>query len=253
MENASKALLIAAAVLIVIIIITIGIKVYTSSSETGKVAMQTGDTISQKTQDATGVAITEITGKSLKIDPFDYGTKTKSTVAPGDDISITKDGVTEVFRIVSNTNGTIVAMPHYNITITTDHPVQSPSAGIIEFSTRTYWSTYEQGNEISGWNSGAVNDAVDIDMSNAANNIQKYINAYKITLEDMGAEGITVRAAKYSELNVMINPGQTSYFWIGSAYSNNNNAVWVFDSEHGYIYYDGCRTRSGVRPVIEIH
>ena len=52
MENASKALLIAAAILIAIIIITIGIKIYTSTSETGKVADSTRKTISEKTEDA---------------------------------------------------------------------------------------------------------------------------------------------------------------------------------------------------------
>ena len=64
MENASKALLIAAAVLITIILITIGIKVYTSSSNTQQVAMKTGNSLSSKTKDATDLAISEINGKS---------------------------------------------------------------------------------------------------------------------------------------------------------------------------------------------
>ena len=62
MENTSKALLIAAAVLTVILIITIGIKVYTSSSETGKVAVDTGKTILDQTRQATDLANYEITG-----------------------------------------------------------------------------------------------------------------------------------------------------------------------------------------------
>ena len=61
MENASKALLIAAAVLVVIIIITFGIKIYTSSSDAGKAATDTGKTLSDKTEKSTDLAIHEIT------------------------------------------------------------------------------------------------------------------------------------------------------------------------------------------------
>ena len=63
MENASKALLIAAAILIAIIIIAIGIKVYTSSSETGKVAMNTGEIISSRTKVATDMTKSYINGE----------------------------------------------------------------------------------------------------------------------------------------------------------------------------------------------
>ena len=177
---------------------------------------------------ATGTA-----GEHVYVDPFNYGEgKTKTTVAAGNEITITNGTTTEYFTVISNTNGTILAMPKYNITLTEDHPVQSSSAGTTSFSTRAYWSSDEQGNEISGWNSEAVNNAVDIGMSNAANNIQKYINAYKTTLEDMGAEGITVRAAKFSEIDAegvtpaMKNPGQTGDFWLGSGYSSNGDGVW---------------------------
>ena len=202
---------------------------------------------------ATGTA-----GEHVYVDPFNYGEgKTKTTVAAGNEITITNGTTTEYFTVISNTNGTILAMPKYNITLTEDHPVQSSSAGTTSFSTRPYWSKDEQGNEISGWNSEAVNNAVDIGMSNAANNIQKYINAYKTTLEDMGAEGITVRAAKYSELNAegvtpaMRNPGQTGYFWLGSGISFNASYVWFVGSD-GDISGDICGNGYGVRPVIII-
>ena len=62
MENASKALLIAAAVLVAIILITIGIKVYTSTSGVDKVASSTGQSIISKTGEAAGLATSEITG-----------------------------------------------------------------------------------------------------------------------------------------------------------------------------------------------
>ena len=201
---------------------------------------------------ATGTA-----GEHVYVDPFNYGEgKTKTTVAAGNEITITNGTTTEYFTVISNTNGTILAMPKYNITLTEDHPVQSSSAGTTSFSTRPYWSR-EQGNEISGWNSEAVNNAVDIGMSNAANNIQKYINAYKTTLEDMGAEGITVRAAKYSELNAegvtpaMRNPGQTGSFWLGSGYSSSAGYVWYVGSG-GNLNVDNYYNGRGVRPVIII-
>ena len=50
MENASKALLIAAAVLIVILIITFGIRIFNSTSDTQQSAIKTGETISDKIQ-----------------------------------------------------------------------------------------------------------------------------------------------------------------------------------------------------------
>ena len=68
MENASKALLIAAAVLVAIIIITIGIKIFSSTSDTPKIAVDTGKTISEKTGQATSLAIEEITATQTQTD-----------------------------------------------------------------------------------------------------------------------------------------------------------------------------------------
>ena len=84
-----------------------------------------------------------------------------------------------------------------------------------------------------------------------------HINAYKTTLEDMGAEGITVRAAKYSELNAegvtpaMRNPGQTGNFWLGSGCSYNAYRVWSVGGIGGSNDY-GYSSSTGVRPVIII-
>ena len=184
---------------------------------------------------ATGTA-----GEHVYVDPFNYGEgKTKTTVAAGNEITITNGTTTEYFTVISNTNGTILAMPKYNITLTEDHPVQSSSAGTTSFSTTNYWT---QGDDT-------------IVMSDSRNNIQKYINAYKTTLEDMGAEGITVRAAKYSELSgvtaAVRNPGQTGDFWLGSG-TTDATSVWfvgsdgdIFGAAHYSISY-------GVRPVIII-
>ena len=179
------------------------------------------------------------------VDPFNYGEgKTKATVAAGDDISIGE----ERFKVISNTNGTILAMPYYNlVTVTATGEVkQGPAvdgtstAISSSFSTTNYWTK--------------GNDA--IDMSDSRNNIQQYITAYKTTLERLGAEGITVRAAKYSELNAsgvtdtMRNPGQTGTFWLGSGNSSIPVYVWFVTS--GIISSNSYDYSYGVRPVIII-
>ena len=61
MENTSKALLIAAAVLIVILLITLGIRIFSSTSNSQKAAEDTGKSISEET----GLAISAITGESV--------------------------------------------------------------------------------------------------------------------------------------------------------------------------------------------
>lgn len=257
MENASKALLIAASVLIAILVITIGIKIFSSSSKTDKVAMQTGNTISSKTGEVAESAISHIAGIGINGDGFNYGEgKTKATVAPGNEITITEGAVTERFTVISNKNGIILAMPRYNITLTENHPVQSSSAGKIEFSTGPYWSKDENNNIIPNWNSGAVNNAVDIEMNNVANNIQKYINAYKTTLKDMGAGRIDVRAAKKNELDgvsaKMINPEKSGIFWLGSSFTGYHTGVYGILNDGG-TYHTNYYDTSGVRPIIIIY
>ena len=65
MENASKALLIAAGVLVAIITVTIGIKIYTSTSGTDKIASKVGSDVSQKTGEASDLAVSEITNSNI--------------------------------------------------------------------------------------------------------------------------------------------------------------------------------------------
>ena len=59
MENASKALLIAAVVLIVIILIALGIRLLNSQSDTQKVAADTGKSITDKTGKASEIATSD--------------------------------------------------------------------------------------------------------------------------------------------------------------------------------------------------
>ena len=51
--------MIAAAILIAILVITLGIKIFSSSSETQKLSIDFGKTISQKTEDAHGIVVDE--------------------------------------------------------------------------------------------------------------------------------------------------------------------------------------------------
>lgn len=60
MENATKALLIAAAILIAILLIAFGMQIMSSSSETGKQASDTGAAISNQTTSATSSALTAL-------------------------------------------------------------------------------------------------------------------------------------------------------------------------------------------------
>ena len=61
MENATKALLIAAAVLIVILVIALGMRIFNSTSGAAKDASQAGGTISNSTSSATNMAVNQFT------------------------------------------------------------------------------------------------------------------------------------------------------------------------------------------------
>ena len=62
MENASKALLIAAAVLIVILLIAFGMSIFNSTGDTSSQAEQVGTQIQSQTQSAATNAVTAIQG-----------------------------------------------------------------------------------------------------------------------------------------------------------------------------------------------
>ncbi len=64
MENASKALLIAAAVLIVILIIAFGMRIFNSTSDTSRQAAETGAKISEQSNAAAIAANTALSGLS---------------------------------------------------------------------------------------------------------------------------------------------------------------------------------------------
>ena len=259
MENASKALLIAAAVLVVIILVAIGMKIYSSTTGTQKVATDTGITISDKTKDATDIAVSEITQKY--VDPFNYGSKTRGTVIPGDDITISKGETTETFRVISNDNGKILAIPHYNLIISNGTVKQATSTTKnnsikTSFSDSSYWS------QISGWNNNPIDGAIDIDMTvrdgdKYKNNIQEYFDTYKKSLQSLGAQRITVRACKKQDIDTseelkIRNPSKTGRFWLGSA-GTGGGGVFVIDEDGGIYETDFLYSSNGLRPVIEIY
>ena len=62
MENATKALLIAAAVLIVILIIALGMRIFNSTSGASKQAVDAGKQVSNSTGQAANVATNQLTG-----------------------------------------------------------------------------------------------------------------------------------------------------------------------------------------------
>ncbi len=173
---------------------------------------------------------------------INYNGKKISEIRSGDNITI----VTENFKVFGIKNKKIKAMPYYNITLT-DNPVQSKNAGKTTFSTRPYWSTDENGEEIENWS----DKADEIDMSDPDNNIQQYITKYKDTLKNYGAEKIEIRAARRSEFDKeSSNPGSTGSFWIASCTGNLTQlfVTWERGNIGGANYYG----KRGVRPVIEI-
>ena len=185
------------------------------------------------------------------VDPITYYDSSDNEIAKTDTTHLDYliIGGTEKFKVISNTNGTILAMPYYNLVTVaaTGEVKQGPAvdgtstAISSSFSTTNYWT--------QGANA--------IDMSDSRNKIQTYITAYQTTLEGLGAEGITVRAGKDSELSAsgitaaMRNPGQTGSFWLGSGNSIHVDRVWSVNSggDIGGNYYGYS---FGVRPVIII-
>ena len=282
MENASKALLIAAAVLVAIIIIAIGMKIYISSTETGKVAMDTGKTITDKTGEATDLATYEITGKKANnIKYFNGETeeqKSKENVQKNDTITIG----TEKFMVFLIDEEGIKAMPYYNLKLDSNPIKQATAetadyAGECQFSTSEYWRYDENNQQIPNWDQSAVDNILDINMNDSRNIVQTYVNSYKNTLEKMGGNGIEVRCitkeelpftnytANYSER--WRNPSGIGDFWTKSVdtgtspYISKGNIYFVtagrsthctYSSGHGYDLDNKYGAYRGVRPIIII-
>ena len=175
MENASKALLIAAAVLVAIILIALGMKIYSSTTEAQKVGINTGETISSKTQEATDIATAEITEEKKSF--IEYGQKSAEKVTVGDDISIGTGENKQWFTVINNNGSVITAIAHYNIDLYLDRDIyQTKDIKETPFAYYKYWNS---------------NSDIDINYTNKVNNldlsniVNKYIKQYEKTLKKL--------------------------------------------------------------------
>ena len=171
-------------------------------------------------------------------DPINYGTKTKATIAPGDDITID----TEKFKVFAVSGTEIKAMPYYNLKLDSSPIKQATAetaseAGTSTFSTTNYWT---QGDN-------------PINMSDSRNNIQQYINAYKKTLESLGVEEIEVRFHRNGERTApeYANPSGVGSFWSESSNPGHPEGIMYVNRNLGY-YNDYYYYPKGVRPIIII-
>ena len=166
---------------------------------------------------------------------INYNGKEVSEIDAGDDIIIG----TEKFMVFAKSNTKIYAMPYYNITLT-NTPVQSVNAGTIGFASSNYWEP----------------ETDETDMTDSRNNIQTYIERYYNTLQKFGAECISVRVARYSELSLeeitydMRNPSKKGNFWLGSHPQRTVDVSYI--NSAGALLNDYFGNAKGVRPIIEI-
>ena len=179
---------------------------------------------------------------------INYGSKTAETVELGDEISIgtEKTGI-EKFLVIKNDGKTITVLPYYNITLDETAPVQSSNASNTRFAS-----------------SGYIESGGSIDMTNEANLINKYILAYKNTLNSLGAKNVKTRIGLISDLssltNEQRNPQGVGKYYLGSArYASGQYEVY-------HVLANGAKTASGqgnftstvsnflcgVRPLVEI-
>ena len=202
------------------------------------------------------IIVSEIYNGDLEISPppiINYGSKNATTINSGEDLSING----EQFRVISNNGSTIIAMPFYNITLSTTNPVQitdgTETSHYLSFSSSNYWN--------------ATN--VDIDMTNSANKIQQYITAYSTKLSDLTNGKVTATIGRYSEMNAITNsngktaeqirnPGQTGAFWLGTSYREQDKYLHVVSIYGGFDWntynFNGYSHSyfKGVRPIIVI-
>ena len=179
---------------------------------------------------------------------INYGQYTKDTIPKGADLTIG----TEKFKVLSNSNGILKAIPYYNLVLTSNPIKQATdqtasTAGTSAFSSSRYWG--------DGINTNRI------DMTNQANYIQQYISSYQNTLEGLGAEGIIVKAIRKSEViqsgvtAANKNPSSTGNYWLGSgraygAFWVQGSTVITSETGVGYSISDTIRSTSNVSNCI---
>ena len=169
---------------------------------------------------------------------INYLGKSINTVAVGDRISIANEN----FAVNEITDNAILAIPYYNIELTEDHPVQSATAGTTTFANTRYW-----GQEPS------IDMYYKPDGINYANNVQKYVDAYKITLQDYAVTNFDVKVTNYTQTSYL-NVTHTGCYWTSTCHPP--------DYDHGIIYSvnssgnhvtTSYRSSCGVRPILFIY
>ncbi len=177
-----------------------------------------------------------------------FNGKNVNEVNVGDDFTIgirkTRASNLEKFQVIKKEGSIITAIPYYNITINEDNLVQRGASDTTKFSKNEY-----------------INNTGIINMEEDGNEIKKYIDAYRINLERLGAKNITTRVALYEDLSNISesqrNPSKKGSFWLGSALKDGNTyAVRIIDSSGKFSkqtsYSDNEKWHHGVRPLVEI-
>lgn len=277
MENSSKALLIAAAVLTVILIITIGIKIFSSTSDTQKVATDTGTTIKDKTRTASDLAISEISGQSSQ-GGSNSGTssqKIKDAITKnnyGDYIDLGQSVVgtsatTDDWRILYNDkNGHIYAiladyLPNNNAAVTASGLATSRTYNVYSSSNRQ--DLLDKLNSTTAWQSlipEGLRSSCQVKGATTAEIIMaSYNEKYGTSLVYTSNPYLYIDAdsSKGVDTLYMPHPGSSDYngcwgYWLASPRAVYPSRVWNvnFLGRVGSTAYSG--TGIGVCPVVSL-
>ena len=174
--------------------------------------------------------------------------KNQNTVVVGDDITIGQGLNKQKFMVIAKTNGKITCLPYYNITISLNS-LQSSTAGITPLATSSYTASI-----------GAI------DINNSEVLIKSYFDAYKNTLQSLGATGITTRMPVNDDFtgltNQQKNPGLTGEYYVGNIVGM-QQGMWILSiitdtgSSSTMALRDSLRETpndcKGIRPIVEIN
>ena len=289
MENTSKALLIAAAVLIVILLITLGIRIFSSTSNSQKVATDTGKSISEET----GLAISAITGESTS-------SQTETQYGPIQEIKESNNGYTpkEGDKVTyNNIDYTVLYVEGDTVQMVTNQAMGNFTLGYGDSQARGS-NNFEKAvnsynNAITRLNSYCESlipkDGNIIDVRSVGSNPKnknsenatlytntrlaswscKY-NGYPVTVDEVGKSGDdnytqdTEQMRKLGIINcgsyyflasrvVYVTPSNVD-FYVRYVYPDNDyvggNRLWIACS-NGDAFANNCT--SAVRPVVTIH
>ena len=177
----------------------------------------------EETEINSALAILNTIPSTSSSSSINYGTKTAQTVDKGDTIRIGD----EQFMVLKNSNGTIMAMPYYNITLTTPTARQT---NVFDDSTKTTFSDSEY------WTQTGIN----IDMTNSENNVQQYIEAYQTYLQGIAGNIVTTEIGRNYGDNTLSDFGS-----ISSCEENSDGVKLLNPSGVGIFFVGSCRASVG--------